>query len=157
MEHPIVDLFSNELVFRILSRISYDLGRRPHDWILRAVFDDIYNQMDFERNIRTSLWSDFTLSAKEKLMGFVAANAPIDIYKLAIIKQRQEMNVVVSNTVVVTEEVVHNTEEVVHNTNEVVVKERISIDQKNGVEEDYVNSVPMSKRLPSKMPLKKTN
>lgn len=113
--------------------------------------------MDFERNIRTSLWSDFTLSAKEKLMGFVAANAPIDIYKLAIIKQRQEMNVVVSNTVVVTEEVVHNTEEVVHNTNEVVVKERISIDQKNGVEEDYVNSVPMSKRLPSKMPLKKTN
>lgn len=77
MEHPIVELFCNELVLRILSRISYDLGRRPHDWILRAVFDDIYNQMDFERNIRTSLWSDFTLSAKEKLMGFVAANAPI--------------------------------------------------------------------------------
>ena len=111
LEHPIVELFSNEVIFRIVSRISYDLGRRPHDFVLTAVFKEIYNQMDFERNVKTSLWSDFTSSAKEKLMGFVAANTPIDIYKLAIIKQRQEMNEVVSNTVVVTEEVVDNTED----------------------------------------------
>ena len=157
LEHPIVELFCNEVTFRILSRISYDLGTRPHDFVLDAVFKEIYKQMDFERNVKTSLWSDFTSSAKEKLMGFVAANTLIDIYKLAIMKQRQEMNAVVSNTLVVTEEVVDNTEDVVDNTNEVVVKERISISQKNGVEEDYHNSVPMSKRLPSKIPAKKTN
>ena len=79
LEHPIVELFSNEVIFRILSRISYDLGRRPHDFVLDTVFKEIYKQMDFERNVKTSLWSDFTSSAKEKLMGFVAANTPIDI------------------------------------------------------------------------------
>ena len=46
---------------------------------------------------------------------------------------------------------------VVDNNEEVVVKERYSISRRNGEpEEDYPNSVPMSKRLDSKIASKKS-
>ena len=67
--------------------MTFDIKNKPHDWLLRSMFNEIYNAMDVKRNDATSLWSDYTPTAKEKLMGFVSANKLIDIYRLVIMKQ----------------------------------------------------------------------
>ena len=135
MDHPFLDLFSNEVCIRIVQKITFKHGKDPGDYLLQPLFTEIFEDMDIARDDMQSLWCDYTVSAKEKLMGFVQANNAIDIYHLAVAKQEQEMYASIAAN---------------KNQQQVVRKEIISISQKNGEqEEDCGNRVPMSNRLAS--------
>ena len=128
-------MFSNELCIRILLAGTFDTEKNPQDFLLNSVFDETYELMENERGNRKSLWSDYTSSALEKLKAFISVNKPVEIYRLAISKQTQEMSACVESN---------------------LVKERISITQKKGkAEDDDICRVPFGpNRLPSKMPAK---
>ena len=131
-------MFCNELILRLSMRATFDIAKQPHGWLLEAVFDEIYELMDNERGDKRSLWSDYTKSALRKLKDFISVNEPVEIYRLALCKQTQELSACVESN------------------QEVVVKERIAVGQKYGDDDDDICRVLFGpNRLPSKMPAKK--